>query len=70
MYISSHCNILVHHSPDSKLDLFGTVPEDRPLNGNEVWRLYTALLMTQTAKLGGARLGVKWATDVTSVPAE
>lgn len=70
MYISSSCNFVVYHSPDSKLDLFGTMPEDRPLNGNESQLLHIVLLMIQTAKLGSARTGVKWATDVASVLAE
>lgn len=68
MYISSSCNCLVYHSPDRKLDLFGTMPENGPLNYSETQLLHTALLKMPTAKLGSARM--EWVTDVVSILAE
>lgn len=62
MYISSSCNFLVYHSPDPKLDLFGTMPEDWSLNHNGTQLLYTTLLIISAAKLGRARK--EQATDV------
>lgn len=68
MCISSSCNFLVYHSPESKLDLFGMLPEDGPLNHNDAQFSHTALLMTGNANLDSAK--TEWATDVASVLAE
>lgn len=65
MYISSSYNFLVYHSPDPKLDLFGTMPEDGPLNHNDTQLLHTAVLMIGAAKLGSARM--EWVTDAVPI---
>lgn len=68
MYISPTCNFLVYHSPDPKLDIFGTMPQDGSLNHNDTQLLHTALLMISTAKPGSARM--EWETDVVPILAE
>jgi hypothetical protein len=66
MYI--FLDVIFYHSPDPKLDLFGTMPDDGFLNYNDTQLLYTALLIMWAAKLGSATM--KEATDVVPILAE